>query len=427
MWPGGDRTTTNPWASVYATHFLVEANRHDFVVPPAVLTAALSHVAGLARSSERGWHDSWTTRDRLHTRAYAIYVLALAGQPERGAMDYLAQNTVEALSNAGRVHLAGAYGLVGNRQMLAQLLPARLAPALNERACGYTWHSPAREEAILLDVLATVEPEHAQIPILLGRLAERAKHGRWHNTQENGFALLALGKLIARGVTESAPGQVLVDGEVVAEFGGNVPPTRMGSEEDEATAEAVSVRSENWGGRKVEIRTTGPGLAYYSILDEGVPRHDGERHVNAGLHATRSYFDEGGRPVLLDQIAQGQIVVCRLALSSDKGTVENVVVSDLVPAGLEIENPRLVSQGGLAWIQQLPYQERKPLRQEYLEIRDDRLLLFTTATAERRMFFYGLRAVTAGDFILPPLQAEAMYDPDVHCVQDSGEVTIVAP
>lgn len=410
-WPGGGSTHPNPWGSVYATHFLVEASHHGYLVPEYVLTGALRHLSVLARGRYPRWRDRWPERAQLHTRSYATYVLALADQPERGAMDYLSQQALADLTTTARVQLAGAYGLLGNLEMLRQLLPAQPTPPPDRRDCGYTWYSRARDEAIQLDVLATVAPDHEHVPVLLARLAERARNGRWHNTQENGFALVALGKLIAAGVATPGSGEILVDGAVVATYGG---------------IDGVVIRGRDWPGQRVEIRATGPGAAYYSVLDAGVPRRGGETDVAEGLHVTRTYYDETGERLELDRIEQGQIIVCRLALSSEKGRIENVVIADLVPAGLEIENPRLVNRGGLPWIDELDRRKRKPLTRDHLEVRDDRLLLFTTATRDQRVFFYGLRAVTAGEFVLPPVKAEAMYDPDVRSVRGSGEVVIEA-
>ncbi len=415
-WPGAAHASFNAWASVYATHFLVEAERKDYVVPEHVLASALEDVARLARSSERGWENGWPVRQQLDTRAYAVYVLALAGRPERGTMDYLLQNQLPILTLAARAQLAGAYGLIGHPDVMRQILPAQEGPALETRSLSYSFASPARSEAILLDVLATADPDNPQIPSILAHLAGYARNGRWHNTQENAFALLALGKIVAREGAEAAPGEILVDGEVAATFGGT------GQDPDRP----VVVSGEDWQGRRIEIRATGPGLAYYSIVDEGVSRQAPEQ-ISEGLSITRTYFDDAGARIDPGDIVQGQVIFCRLGLSSSKGTVENVVVSDLVPAGLEIENPRLGGRSRIEWIEKIDPRERRPLSLAYLDVRDDRLLLFTTAEPTQQVYYYGLRAVTAGRFVLPPVSAEAMYDPDIRSIQDSGEVRVAAP
>jgi alpha-2-macroglobulin len=410
MWPGRDYGPVNAWATTYVTHFLVEAGRQGYVLPENLLQGALDVVAGFARSSDRGWPNDWTRNHRLRTRAYACYVLALATRPDRGAMDQMAHGEWDSLSPVSRTHLAGAYALTGNRERFEQLLPAVDAPVEGGRSAGFTWYSQARDEAMRLEVLATVATDHAQVPRLLQRLTARAENGRWYNTQENAFSLLALGKLSAGNQLVPASGQVLVDGEVVADF----------------SAEGVSVQSREWAGQTLEIRATSPGSAWFTVLDEGVPRQAEHEQYDAGLVVRREYFDTSGAPVDLLEMVQGQTVVCRLLLSSDKGRIKDVVISDLVPAGLEIENPRLTREGLYDWIAREQNLRFGNLPREHLEIRDDRLLLFTSANARVSAFYYTLRAVTAGHFALPQIRAEAMYDPEVMSVGGGGEIRIVS-
>ncbi len=411
MWPGSTYGPVNAWATVYVTHFLVEAGRRGFVLPEGLLNQALAVVAGFARSSERGWPGDWTLNHRLRTRAYACYVLALAERPDRGAMDQLAHAQWESLPPVSRTHLAGAYALTGNRSRFDQLLPAVDAPVAGGRSSGFTWYSLARDEAMRLEVLATVAADHAQVPRLIQRLAGRAENGRWYNTQDNAFALLALGKLSARNKLDAASGQILVEGEIVAEF-------------DSA---GVSLQSREWAGKNLEIKTTSGGSAWFTVLDEGTPRQAEYDQYDAGLVVHRDYFDISGAGVDPLALVQGQTIICRLLLSSDKGRIKDVVISDLVPAGLEIENPRLTRDGGYDWIREDQQQHYGNLPQDHLEVRDDRLLLFTSADSKTAAFYYTLRAVTAGEFVWPQVRAEAMYDPEVMSVRGGGEIRVVSP
>ncbi len=410
-WPGRNQANINAWATTYVTHFLVEAQSRGFVLPEDLLDGALSVVGRYARSSDSGWPSGWSRRHRLRTRAYACYVMALADRPDRGAMDQLAHGEWDNLSAASRTHLAGSYALTGNQKRFDELLPAVDAPVDESRSTGYSWYSLARDEAMRLDVLATVAPEHAQVPRLMQRLGRRAENGRWYNTQENAFALLALGKLSSSGMLDAASGQILVDGVVVAEF----------------ADEGITVQSREWAGKTVEIKTTSSGSAWFTVLDEGIPRKPRHEQLDAGLVVRREYLNIAGEPVDPMNLVQGQTIVCRILLTSNVGRVKDVVISDLVPAGLEIENPRLSRDGGYPWINQDQARYDGRLAVENLDIRDDRLLLFTSANSKKLSFYYSLRAVTAGEFTWPQVRAEAMYDPEVMSVRGGGEIRIVSP
>ena len=92
----------------------------------------------------------------------------------------------------------------------------------------------------------------------------------------------------------------------------------------------------------------------------------------------------------------------------------------MLPAGLEIENSRLASRERLS---QLYTQAFTP---DYIDIRDDRLIFFGTFPYQRaQKFYYPLRAVTEGTFTVPPVSAEAMYDPTKSAVASSGTIQVV--
>ena len=64
---------------------------------------------------------------------------------------------------------------------------------------------------------------------------------------------------------------------------------------------------------------------------------------------------------------------------------------------------------------------------DYMDIRDDRVVFFTSLdNGSKRSFYYSARAVTRGDFVLPHVTAEAMYDPSVRALAGAGRVKVNA-
>jgi uncharacterized protein YfaS (alpha-2-macroglobulin family) len=99
-----------------------------------------------------------------------------------------------------------------------------------------------------------------------------------------------------------------------------------------------------------------------------------------------------------------------------------VVINDLLPAGLEIENPRLKSSPRLSWV------PKSSSDIVYQDIRDDRLLLFTNLHPRKTVhFYYSLRITSAGRFIVPPIAAECMYNPAIAGASSSGMMTVYGP
>ena len=141
--------------------------------------------------------------------------------------------------------------------------------------------------------------------------------------------------------------------------------------------------------------------------------------MNVKLQVRRRYFNKNGEE-LTGTFVHGDLIVSEITVKALTANLENVVVVDMLPTGFEIENPRLESRAGIPW---LKAQGFKP---DYIDIRDDRLIFFGTFPRQReRKFYYALRAVTQGEFTLPPIAAEAMYDPTKSAVTGSMNIKVV--
>ena len=96
---------------------------------------------------------------------------------------------------------------------------------------------------------------------------------------------------------------------------------------------------------------------------------------------------------------------------------------DRIPAGWEIENPRLGRDATAGWL------DADDLWQpDHMDLRDDRIELFGhLPRGASRKVVYAARAVTAGRFTIPPVEAEAMYDPRIWAREGMEKVTVYGP
>jgi uncharacterized protein YfaS (alpha-2-macroglobulin family) len=396
-WPGG--TYSNRWGSVYATHFLVEAREAGYAVSDRVYKNALSFLQFLTKGSDDNVQS-------LQCRVYALYVLSLAGRPQLSAMAYIKNHQFGKLSQYSRAQLAAAYFYAGDRETAMSLLPATTAASSGHRETGGNFNSPVRADAIILSALADIDPENSAVYRLVNRLQEAAKPGRWGTTQENAFALMALGKIARKKTAGNYKGEVLLDGEVIASFD---------SEKEFKLSEARLAQGE------LTVRIEGEGECYYFLNSSGVPRQLTVAEEDRGLAVRREYLDRDGRPLERNRITQGELVIAEITITAMEDNLENIIIADLLPGGLEIENPRLQSRESIPWLDQ---EDDFPV--DYMDIRDDRLLLFTSLRkAGTYQFYYALRAVTCGEFFLPPIKAECIYDPEIQSVAGSGSFTVV--
>ena len=392
-WPG-DGTPYN-WGSVYATHFLVEARKAWVDYPEEMLKNALNWLKQFLASIPGGSSYRYRQRDDFTTKAYAAYVLALSGEKPLGWMHYLKENTND-MWPSGRIWLAGAYALAeGRADALRELGSWNANENLPPEALYETLDSNARNLAQLVSIWSEAEPRALETTKLVQLLLDLGKKNLWYSTQENAAAAMALGRYLLKAGYEKGQLQgALTDG------GREVAAFQSGGGKTSAPIASLSASP--------TIRTSGTGSGCYSWSATGTPL-SAPKPDKQGLTLEDTWTDNGGHIVPLGQpIPQGTKITVTVTLTPGT-SINDVAVSYLLPAGLEIENPRLKGN-----------EERETPGVRY-DVRDDRLLLFIDRLWQRTDYSLEVRAVTRGSFAVPPLAAEGMYNPGVRFVGSMKE------
>jgi uncharacterized protein YfaS (alpha-2-macroglobulin family) len=400
MWPGGD--TPQAWMSLYAAHFLVEARLAGYSVDKSVLDQALDF------AGETGRNANLEKPEDLRLAAYALYVLAKAGRADIGAMDNLRDTRAKRLPPDARGLLGAAYAAVGNTRAAEILASGPVPGGESRKVTGGTLESTLRDKALYLSALldaVPADPRLGSLAVEVGRLLEGEAYP---STQENAVALLALGKFYSRQKAKKPfTGLVRAGSSLLADY---------------SSDKVLSLRGVNQAGDlHLEIdQGFEPGACYYSVRTRGIPAPAAYVPQAAGLEVTREYLTRDGRPLADDTVDQGALVVVKFAVRATQGPMANVVLENLLPAGLEVENPRLSTTEHLPWME--ADDKAAPAS---VDLRDDRVLLFTDLPDKDWHAYYALlRAVTPGVFTLPPAQAEAMYAPELRGSGPLGRFTV---
>jgi uncharacterized protein YfaS (alpha-2-macroglobulin family) len=394
-WPGG--TDSNEWCSVYASHFLVEARKAGYAVSDRVYDQMVKYLQTLVKVGDN-------SAERLQTRVYALYVLSLAGKAQLSTMAYLKSFAMPKLADYSRAQLAAAYCYAGDRNTARKLLPATFTVANGARQSGGNLNSPIREDAIILGALADLNPRDPTIYKLVSRLSRSAKPGYWGTTQENAFALMALGKIYKQKSVGDYHGEVWANHTKIATFDNK---------------KIFHLQDARLGKGTIQVKITGTGECYYHLQSSGVAASRQIKEYSQGLRVSREYLDRYGNPVNRAALCQGSLIVAHITIEPQQDHLENLAIVDLLPGGLEIDNPRLANSGSLAWL------AKKTLTPSYMDIRDDRLVLFVSLKRRGKYdFYYALRAVSCGEFTLPSVKAECMYEPELSSYASGGRITI---
>ena len=396
MWPYG--TMVYPWGSVYASHFMVEARRAGYAVPAFNYDGALNFLENEARGET---NYSIRSLDRI---IYALYVLARADRPDMSTMNYIRRCHLTSLRPHTRALLGAAFAATGDTTVFNDL--TRQVDTIDrvERQTGENLDSAVRNRALLLLAFLDAAPQDPRIPVLVDRLARDRETNRYWNTQETSFVLLALGQFFRRQTAQADySGRVYIQDRLLGSFD---KETKVFS--DLPTGQPIRIEIEG-----------GSASPYYHLNTRGIPSDQAFQREQEGIEVERALLSREGNPISLDEVVQGDLIVLRSRVRSVAGLIQNVVVQNLLPSGLEVENPRLKTTETLPWMM-----DENP-DPAFLDLRDDRVLVFLDLPSQKWQTIYTLvRAVTPGAFRLPPIQVEAMYNPALRARGERGSLKV---
>lgn len=379
LWTGYGEA--EPWLTAYAVDFLGRARRAGYTVPDSAFDLALD------------WLES---TQNLNTGqevfganlTYTLYLLAREGRRPASEARYLQDTHLAQLDAASRVQLAGALALSGETGRVSSLLRATDLQVREWDDSDYG--STVRDGALRLTRMIELGADPGRIGRLSDELASTVAGDRWLSTQEKAWLTLAAKAMIERQEA------------VWVAMGGQ---SRTASAKPVTAFPQVSTLTD---GYMIENRGTKPvriSVAISGRADGPLPA------IRNGFGIDRTLYTLDGTPVAPDApLKRGTRYMVLLDGTTDSQDPQQAMVIDLLPAGLEIENTRLVAGGSLkdfGWLGQLT-------RTETTEFRDDRFVAAIDLNAERGQFrvAYLVRAVTPGDFVQPATQVEDMYRPE---------------
>ena len=379
---GGD----DAWLDAYVTDFLTRARERGFAVPDVAFKMALDRLRNVADNAPDA------AKDGGRNLAYALYVLARNGIAPLGDLRYLADAKLDGLKTPiAKAQIAAALGLLGDRNRAERVYNAALAdikpPAHAELFGREDYGSTLRDAAALVTPASEAGGSRPTITAAVQKVEQARAVSPYTSTQENAWLILA-----ARAIAKDAGGVSLdVAGEV-----------RKGS----------LYRSVKAGdlGQPLKVTNTGDGPLQAVVSVSGAPVTP-EPASEKGFKIERLYYTLDGEESDPAKAKQNQRFVVVLKITEPQPQFGRIIVADYLPAGFEIDNPRLVSSGDtgtLSWIEDA----QVPANSEF---RDDRFSAAFERHAKDKPVFtvaYTVRAVAPGRYVQPQAYVEDMYRPD---------------
>ena len=383
-WPGmSDYAGASVWATIYATHFMIEAQKAGYSVPASLKKSNLSYLRTVASGKS---YDA-------DNRAYALYVLALAGSPDRGDMNRLREDLAKLPKSAGLL-LAGAYVLDGKKDVARNVLQGLKADPESYNKFSANFDSSERLQAIASMIYTAIGDKAAAfkcVEKLCGWLNDRE---HYMSTQSTSWALRAVSDYMKNNA---------VDGINVSIKGGHSSSTLK-------TAKAIaqgSLDPGNGTSLDLEIVNSSKAPVYVVVSSTGIPEKGQELERADGLRLTVTYTLPDGTPIDPSDIEQGTDFIVTTYVTNTSTTTDytNLALTQIFPSGWEIHVDRI---DGF-----------------YQDFRDDRV--YSYLYQGRNSTSYLKTRVTAtykGRFYRPAVICEAMYDNTVGAAIPGGWCTV---
>ncbi len=400
-WPG--RSEPSIWGTLYAGHFLIEANALGYYVPDDLFESWVQYEQSRAL----------TTRDDLMIRTYRVYLLALANQPALGAMNLLKESSLLDMTDVEKWLLASAYHRAGSSAIANEILRGAGTLANQGKRWEHTFGSVLRDRAMILGAMIDFQRWGDADP-LADEIALALSSDRWYSTQTNSFALLSLGKHI-RATEGDQP--LRLTGSVTLP-GGEVVPFDSGSR-------FYNVDIESGFGQSVRVQLNPESTvtrAFATLEWSGVPLTADAVAESRSLQLNVRWRDDNGFPVYPDTLKQGATFWGHFSVKNTSAAhIREIALTQLLPSGWEIENTRLSGAPMPGWSSDL-----RLGREAYADMRDDRVTYFfdIAPASYTQNFVVKLNAVTVGTFTLPPTLVEAMYNNKIKAVVPGRTVVV---
>jgi uncharacterized protein YfaS (alpha-2-macroglobulin family) len=392
---GGD----DAWLDAYVTDFLSRAREKGFAVPDVAFRQALDHLRNSVANADE------PEKDGGRELAYALYVLAKNGAAPIGDLRYLADTKLNNLATPiAKSQLAAALALVGDRARAEKVYAAALKdlepkPMLVFGRTDYG--SSLRDAAALVSLASEGNAPRATLISAVQRVEAARGLTPYTSTQENAWLVLA-----ARAIAKEA-------NTVSLDVDGSPVKTALFRSYKQAEVNA---------GRPIKITNTGDAPVQAVVSVSGAPVTP-EPAAENGFKIERDYFSLDGKPADITQAKQNDRFAVVLKITEAKPEYGRIMVVDYLPAGFEIDNPKLVSSGDsgtLDWIED----GEEP---EHTEFRDDRFnAAIERASNDSPVFTvaYIVRAVSPGKYVLPQAFVEDMYNPSRYGRTATGTLEI---
>ena len=380
LWPGA--LQPDSWVTSYTGHFMLEAEKKGFNIPSGFRQKWINY----QKNSVRDWRVDPRFKYSANDQAYRLFTLALAGQPDKGAMNRLRET--KDMPQLAKWLLGASFALTGREEVAWELIDVRNLSTSSD-AWDYYYGSYLRDRAVILYTLTLLKNEEQGLP-LLREICDNLSGEGWYSTQSVSWSLLSYMKYA--GLVSSGKG-----GASKALISWDSDKTEISLSPGKTASKSLPMNKAS----NLSIENTSQGTLFMTFVQRGVPLRADVTKEDKGLSMGIEYLSMDLKPVDAANLTQGtDFLMVAKVTNTGYRRVDNIALSEMVPSGWEIRNTRLYeSDFGI-----------KEGEYDYRDIRDDRVYTyFNLSPGQTKTFILVLNASYKGEFWQPSVSCEAMY------------------
>ncbi|MCI5113808.1 MAG: alpha-2-macroglobulin family protein [Candidatus Electrothrix sp. AX1] len=454
LWSDSGRV--EPWLSPYALDFLSYAQEKGYIISDYFYTK------GMQWLTEQVKNANSPQEKELTPLAYAHWVLAKSGQGRHEDARYLFDTWFKKIpSPLAKAQLAGALALFGDRNRAIKGIRAALDQVNDSTVSwkNYEYGSRLRDIAGIIHIIAESGIKKVDPAPAWQQLIHLFAQEKYLSTQEQAWLIMAsltlepnnpldltIAEQPAAQQAEKAEKKKRPEEEKASLLNRIKAALNFGSSEplkDEAGTSQKKKREQlkptstfftlQRDGNEllkssVALTNNGDKAIWLVTTVQGAPIQ-APKAVEKGFTIFREYYNTTGEPMPVDAFQQGELLVVILKGEVATGADFQALLVDLLPAGFEIERPITEFDTTYSWLQNLELTSNR-----YVDARDDRFVAAFATDAlpkvkgnpkmSRFQVAYLVRAVTPGMYTLPPVEVEAMYQPEYRARSEVGMVIV---
>ncbi len=424
-WPEYGYDGACEWGTNYAGHFMLEAEKQGYTLPAGFKEKWVEYQRNTANSWSQNNYD-W---DQV-TQAYRLYTLALAGEPELGAMNRMKE--MSGLTNETKWRLAAAYAIAGKDKIALSIVQNASYEVRTYRELSYTYGSGLRDMAMILESMTYLKMNDKGKK-LMENICGLLRTDDWYGTQTTAYSLLAVSKF----VNQAKAGKGMNVEYTIA--GGPVRTLSVST-----PMATIEIDGNKIKGGEIHIVNKGSSLLFAKIYTRGIPLMDQATTGSNFISMNVTYTDMDGKVIDPSTIAQGTDFIAEVEISNDgySSDLKEMALTQIFPSGWEIRNTRMdlaesdESENNYEEVADsyeeandnyYEQREETPIdRADYIDFRDDRVLTYFDMRYHGKMKFkVMLNAAYVGQYYLPTVYCEAMYDHEINASEAGKWVKVI--